>query len=108
MNNTDPNRIIYYKWQPNKKEDEVIEKSSLKDKHLFIKNEVLDTIFQEGNEFVKPITEKRNEHINIANDRLSDRELIKQGGLNPFHHGNYIEDLQMQDQFLKPINSTEY
>ena len=39
--------------------------------------------------------------------RMSEREMIGQIGMNPFHsNNNYMNDLQVQDEFLKPISTT--
>ena len=40
------------------------------------------------------------------NGKLSDRRMIQQVGQNPFHTGNsYINDLKVQEQFLRPKSS---
>tara|TARA_A200000113_G_scaffold223379_1_gene238864 strand:+ start:585 stop:953 length:369 start_codon:yes stop_codon:yes gene_type:complete len=40
------------------------------------------------------------------NGKLSDRRMIQQVGQNPFHTGNsYINDLEVQEQFLRPKSS---
>ena len=41
------------------------------------------------------------------NNNLQSRELIQQNNLNPFlSKSNYVEDISISDQFLKPINTS--
>lgn len=40
------------------------------------------------------------------NGKLSDRRMIQQVGQNPFHmSNNYLDDLDIQEQFLRPKSS---
>jgi len=39
-------------------------------------------------------------------DKIYERGLTPQVGMNPFLQGNYLQDLETQNQFLKPINSS--
>ena len=40
--------------------------------------------------------------------KIADRELTQQIGFNPFlGQHNYIDDISVRDQFLKPINTTQ-
>ncbi len=36
---------------------------------------------------------------------MNQREMVAQTSLNPFLSSNYLEDLQVQEQFLTPQNS---
>jgi hypothetical protein len=39
---------------------------------------------------------------------MADRELVQQIGNNPFlSETNYINDITIRDQFLKPLNTTQ-
>ena len=38
-------------------------------------------------------------------NKIYERGLTPQVGMNPFLQGNYLQDLETQDQFLKPMNS---
>lgn len=41
-------------------------------------------------------------------DKLANREMIQQIGFNPFlGESNYIDDISVRDQYLKPINTTQ-
>jgi len=41
-------------------------------------------------------------------DKLSNREMIQQIGFNPFlGQTNYVDDISIRDQFLKPVNTTQ-
>ena len=41
-----------------------------------------------------------------SNNRLFKRQLVSTGGKNPFLTSNkYVDDLHVQDNYLRPINS---
>ena len=41
-------------------------------------------------------------------DKMSDRELIQQIGFNPFlGETNYVDDIDVSNKFLKPVNTTQ-
>jgi len=49
------------------------------------------------------VSNKREE----LGNKLADREMVQQIGFNPFlGQTNYVEDISIRDQFLKPINTT--
>ena len=49
------------------------------------------------------VSNKREE----LGDKLANREMIQQIGFNPFlGQTNYVDDISIRDQFLKPINTT--
>jgi hypothetical protein len=60
---------------------------------------------QEGELFVfsqdKPLNKREDTY-----HRMAEREMIGQIGLNPFSQNEYISDVITQDQFLKPISTT--
>jgi hypothetical protein len=40
--------------------------------------------------------------------KIADRHLVQQTGFNPFlSENNYVEDVSIRDQFLKPQNTTQ-
>jgi hypothetical protein len=50
------------------------------------------------------VSNKREE----LGDKLANREMIQQIGVNPFlSQTNYVNDISIRDQFLKPINTTQ-
>ena len=50
------------------------------------------------------VSNKREE----LGDKLSNRDLVQQIGFNPFlGQTNYVDDISIRDQFLKPINTTQ-
>jgi hypothetical protein len=55
--------------------------------------------FQEFQEF------KHSKRENNS-DKIYERGLTPQVGMNPFLQGNYLQDLETQNEFLKPINSS--
>jgi hypothetical protein len=61
---------------------------------------ILNDVYK--NEF--KVSNKREE----LDTKIADRKLMQQIGFNPFLGENsYINDLSMQDKFLKPINTTQ-
>jgi len=55
-----------------------------------------------GSEF--KVSNKREE----LGNKLANRELVQQIGFNPFlGQTNYVDDISIRDQFLKPINTTQ-
>ena len=57
--------------------------------------------FQEFQEFHEFQHSKRENNSN----KIYERGLTPQVGMNPFLQGNYLQDLETQNQFLKPMNS---
>jgi hypothetical protein len=50
------------------------------------------------------VSNKREE----LDSKIADRGLIQQIGFNPFlGENNYIDDIAIRDQFLKPVNTTQ-
>jgi hypothetical protein len=40
-------------------------------------------------------------------EKMADRELVSQRGVNPFLQTSYVNDIVTRDMFLKPINTTQ-
>ena len=115
-------QVIFLKWCPSVK-DQFYEKSRLEDKHKSIGNNVMETILQEGQTFIENSAPRDNMSNNahsfstIENgynngtkresnfERMNEREMVAQTNLNPFLSSNYLEDLQVQENFLTPQNS---
>ena len=107
-------QILFLKWCPSVK-DQFYEKSSLKDKHKSIGNNVMETILQEGPTFIDNSISRDGlqRDTNTSNgtkregnfERMNEREMVAQTNLNPFLSSNYLEDLQVQENFLTPQNS---
>mgnify|MGYP000101631346 CR=1 FL=1 len=93
------NDIIFIKWSPSVN-DQFYEQSKMKDKHKIVGGQVMETILQEGCDFMK--NESKREH-NFS--RMNERELVAQTNMNPFLSSNYLEDLHVQETFLTPQNS---
>ena len=50
------------------------------------------------------VSNKREE----LGDKLANREMIQQIGFNPFlGQTNYVDDISIRDQFLKPVNTSQ-
>jgi hypothetical protein len=59
-------------------------------------------LFDDGTESCMRVSNKRED----ANTKLNERLLIENVNQNPFlPRNNYINDLKVQDEFLKPKNS---
>ena len=39
-------------------------------------------------------------------NKMAEREMVGQIGMNPFMQRNYLEDVMVQENFLKPINAS--
>ena len=101
------NGVREWKWRP--MEIEKVEKSTLRDKPKInvepqnkeIHNEeIMKHIMDDGMEYTKNLSKRED-----TNSKLFERGLIPQKSMNPFLSSNYLEDLETQNQFLKPINS---
>ena len=122
---------IFMKWSSSDitESDPSTYKSYMKDMHKIKGNGVVDTVLQEGQEFINTGISKiefsRNKkelHI----DKIIERELIPQTSMNPFLHGTqannqaastnntnmdnsvYVNDISIQEKFLIPQNSNFY
>jgi hypothetical protein len=50
------------------------------------------------------VSNKREE----LDHKIADRDLVQQRGFNPFlNENNYVNDIAIRDQFLKPVNTTQ-
>jgi len=106
-NNTLENNHIYkeFKWSTGEK----YEQSFKADKDKYIEtdsktdyNSMKTLLFDDGTESCMRISNKRED----ANTKLNERCMIESISQNPFlPRNNYINDLQVQDEFLKPRNS---
>jgi hypothetical protein len=113
-------------WRPKNYNYEKNEQSRKEDKPLFVKLETIEeeeeeepiiilkapkkelkevvdpNIFYDNNGIFRMSSSKREE----VNLKMHDRELISQCSQNPYLvQNNYIEDLEMQQNFLIPKNS---
>jgi len=127
MNINKKSTPIFMKWSSSviSQSDPSSYKSYLKDMHKIKGNGVVNTVLQEGQEFINTgisnIEFSRNKkelHI----DKISERELIPQTSMNPFLHGTngnplassnsnnseYVNDISVQEKYLIPQNSNFY
>lgn len=65
---------------------------------------------QEGQLFM--LDKDNNFNNNISNNKredtyqkMAEREMVGQIGMNPFMQTNYINDIAVQDNFLKPVST---
>jgi hypothetical protein len=65
-------------------------------------NTMNELLFDDGTDACMRVSNKRED----ANTKLNERLLIENVNQNPFlPRNNYINDLKVQDEFLKPKNS---
>jgi len=103
----EPNNIQYLKWSKGEK----YEQSLISDKEKYLLkepnvaedyNKMKTLLFDDGSESCMRVSNKRED----ANTKLSERCMIENISQNPFlSRNNYLNDLQVQDEFLKPKNS---
>lgn len=63
-----------------------------------------DILNQTHSESGFKISNKREE----LGDKMANRDMIQQIGFNPFlSQTNYVDDISIRDQFLKPMNTTQ-
>lgn len=43
----------------------------------------------------------------VLDNKMADREMISQRGVNPFMQTSYVNDIVAHDMFLKPINTNQ-
>jgi hypothetical protein len=70
--------------------------------------EPTDLALEDSQDLTKQISDTfRDSNIREKmNDKLTDRYMVKQMGQNPFLSGStYLDDLQIQEQFLRPKSS---
>ena len=107
-NTVERNNVIQYqefKWTRGEK----YEQSFKADKEKYVEtdsktdyNSMKTLLFDDGTESCMRISNKRED----ANTKLNERCMIESISQNPFlPRNNYINDLQVQDEFLKPRNS---
>ena len=68
-------------------------------------------INQEGQLFVQGEDQEKEKEkgLNKREDtynRMAEREMIGQIGMNPFSNNNYLNDVMVQDNFLKPMSTS--
>ena len=112
--NINNNKPVYFqelKWSTGEK----YEQSTQSDKNKYINGEYIkggggdsdyskmnSLLFDDGTESCMRVSNKRED----ANTKLNERCMIESISQNPFlPRNNYINDLQIQDEFLKPRNS---
>lgn len=49
---------------------------------------------------------KINNKKDDTSQKINEREMIGQIGMNPFMENNYLNDISVQDMYLKPLNTT--
>ena len=49
----------------------------------------------------KPMNKRENTY-----NKMAEREMVGQIGMNPFMQRNYLEDVMVQENFLKPISTS--
>uniref|UniRef100_A0A6C0II39 Uncharacterized protein n=1 Tax=viral metagenome TaxID=1070528 RepID=A0A6C0II39_9ZZZZ len=96
--------IQQFKWSTGEKYEQSIKTD--REKYIIDEskeyNNMKKLLFEDGTESCMRISNKRED----ANTKLNERCMIESISQNPFlPRNNYINDLQVQDEFLKPRNS---
>jgi hypothetical protein len=60
---------------------------------------------QQQDQSFHPFQELKHSKRENNSDKIYERGLTPQVGMNPFLQGNYLQDLETQNEFLKPLNS---
>jgi len=90
-----------------KKVEPVVESKQTEKKELEIKkNELDEDNIMDYRCFIKDV-EKRENDKQICNERLGGRERLIRTTINPYlTKSDYVNDLTVQDKFLRPKNSS--
>ena len=65
----------------------------------------METTLQESHDFNNNNINNNNKIREHQFEKMNQREMVAQTSLNPFLSSNYLEDLQVQEQYLTPQNS---
>jgi hypothetical protein len=72
--------------------------------HSQTQNNQPSTLVQDVHDFHDLQDFQHSKRENNSN-KMHERDLTPQVGMNPFLQGNYLQDLETQNEFLKPMNS---
>ena len=75
-------QYIFFKWSPSIK-DQFYEQSKLEDKHKAIGSNVMETILQEGNDFINKNNQENFHKREKQFEQMNQREMVIQKNLNP-------------------------
>jgi len=110
MNKTEP---IYWKWSLGttyERSRRIVKQEKEPEKQIKTNQfHSLDEQWTKDESWTKD-EEWNKEEFNVREDtynRMSQREWTVQTGVNPYSTNNYIDDLIVQEQYLKPINSQQ-
>lgn len=93
------NKYNIWKW---KADDEKVNKTKRKTKIKEIGERLKDIQIEN----LKYMTKKNINSKEVCSQRISERMMLKQRTCNPFlSNTNYLSDLSVQEEFLKPQNS---
>jgi len=56
----------------------------------------------------QPFQDSQHSKRENNSNKIYERGLTPQVGMNPFLQGNYLQDLETQNQFLKPVNTNVF
>jgi hypothetical protein len=97
----------YYKWTNGEKLEKTQKHQTISEEEIKHEEKKIDEFF-DYRSFRKDLelVKKKNDK-SICNDRLTGRDKIIQRNINPFlSNNNYLSDLSVQDEFLRPKNSS--
>ena len=79
---------------------EKYERSTKDSKKQCIGDNIKNLVLMESDEFNFGINKKE-----FSNNKINERQLIKQKNLNPFLQTEYLADIENEELYLRPINS---
>ena len=82
------------------KETEKCERSTKDSKKKCIGDNIKNLVLMESDEFNFGINKKE-----FSNNKINERQLIKQKNLNPFLQTEYLADIENEELYLRPVNS---
>lgn len=91
---------IFLKWSPSIKESSKYERSTKESKKKCIGDNIKNLVLMESDEFNFGINKKE-----FSNNKINERQLIKQKNLNPFLQTEYLADIENEELYLRPVNS---
>lgn len=97
-----------WKWSTGEAYMKSARKSQIKDTHYDSRINAINLSLED--ELVTDLRNQTSNHEPLSkreaiDNKMSDREMLSQRGVNPFMQTSYVNDVVARDMFLKPINT---
>lgn len=108
MNNE--TNLIHWIWSKGEQYEKSLKGRDKQSNHENIRNINESVILEEQNQ-TNNLNElpqgfiQKEKKLNGQNEKLSSRHMMIQKNINPFLERNYLQDLNTEDEFLRPRNS---